>query len=104
MNLRTSILLVSLATTTALAGCMSPSSAKSPPHGDMMKGGHSQMDMAKMCADHRQMMAGRTPEEQQKMMESHVQSMHGSADPKMVAMHHQMMDKHCAQTGPGAAK
>ena len=56
----------------------------------------------KMCADHRQMMAGRTPEEQQKMMESHVQSMHRSADPKMVAMHRQMMDKHCAQTGPGA--
>ena len=101
MNLRTSILLVSLATTTALAGCMTPSSEKSP-HGDMMKGGHSQMDMAKMCAEHRQMMATKTPEEQQKMMESHVRSMHGSADPKMVAMHRQMMDKHCAQTGPGA--
>jgi hypothetical protein len=102
MNLRTSILLASLATTTALAGCMTPSSAKSPLHGDMMKGGHSQMDMARICADHQQMTASRTPEEQQKMMESHVQAMHGSADPKMVAMHRQMMDKHCAQTGLGA--
>jgi hypothetical protein len=101
MNLRTPILLVSLATTTALAGCMTPSSEKST-HGDMIKGGHSHMDMAKMCADHRQMMASRTPEEKQKMMESHVQSMHGSADPKMVAMHRQMMDKHCAQMGSGA--
>ena len=60
------------------------------------------MDMAKMCADHRQMMASRTPEEQQKMMESHVQSMHGSVDPKMVTMHRQMMDKHCAQNPPSA--
>jgi len=101
MNLRTSILLLSLATTTALAGCMTPSSAKSP-HGDMMQGRHSQMDMADMCADHRQMMASRTPEEQQKMMESHVQSMHGSADPKMVAMHRRMMDRHCSLTGTGS--
>ena len=100
MNLRTSILLASLAITTALAGCMTPSLEKSP-HGDMMKG-HSQMDMAKMCADHRQMMSSKTPEEKQKMMESHVQSMHGSVDPKMVAMHREMMDKHCAQTGAGA--
>ena len=60
------------------------------------------MDIAKMCDDHRQMIAGRTPEEQQKMMESHVQSMHGSADPQMVTRHRQMMDKHCAQTGSGA--
>jgi len=95
---RTSILLISLATTTALAGCMTPSSAKSP-HGSMMQGMHSQMDMAKMCDEHRPMMAGRTSEEQQKMMESHVQSMHGSADPKMVKMHHEMMDKHCAHPG-----
>jgi hypothetical protein len=101
MNFRTSILLASLTTTMALAGCMTPSSKKSP-HADMMKGGHSQMDMAKMCADHRQMMATKAPEEQQRMMESHVQSMHGAADPKMVTMHRQMMDKHCAQAGPGA--
>ena len=70
MNLRTSTLLITLATTTALAGCMTPSSAKSS-HGSMMQGGHSQMDMAKMCDDHRQMMASNTPGEQQKMMEKH---------------------------------
>lgn len=101
MNLRTSTLLITLATTAALAGCMTPSSEKSS-HGSMMQSGHSQMDMAKMCDDHRQMMASKTPEEQQKMMESHVQSMHGSADPKMVAMHREMMGKHCAQHAPAA--
>jgi hypothetical protein len=60
------------------------------------------MDMAKMCDDYRKTMAGRTFEEQQKMMESHVQPMHGSADPKMAAMHREMMVKHCAQGSPPA--
>ena len=101
MNFRTSTLLITLATTATLAGCMTPSSAN-PPHGSMMQGGHSQMDMAKMCDDHRQMMASKTPGEQQKMMEAHVQSMHGSADPKMVAMHREMMGKHCAHNAPAA--
>lgn len=96
MNLCTSILLFSVATAMTLAGCTTPSSSHST-HGSMMHGGHSHMDMAKMCDDHREMMASRTPEEQQRLMESHVKSMHGSADPKRVAMHRQMMDKHCAQ-------
>ena len=101
MNLRTTTLLISLASLAALAGCMAPSSAKSP-HGSMMHGGHSRMDMAKMCEEHRQMVVDKTPEQQQKMVEAHVESMHGTADPKMVAMHRQVMEKHCAGNTPAA--
>ena len=98
MHLPTSLLLASLLGGTSLAGCMTPMAKDS--QAPMMHGRHSEMDMAKMCDDHRQMMATRTPDEQQKMMETHVQSMHGAADPKMVMMHQQMMDKRCAQTAP----
>lgn len=55
---------------------------------------------SRMCEMHRQAMAGKSPAEQQAAIEAHVKSMHGSADPRHVAMHRQMMDKHC---GTGTA-
>lgn len=53
------------------------------------------MDMNRMCAMHQQMTAGKSPAEQQAAIEAYVTSMHGSANPEMVAMHREMMDAHC---------
>lgn len=74
-------------------------SACATPHDRMLSGGHDSMDITRMCAMHRQMMAGKSPAEQQAAIEAHVKSMHGSADPQMMAMHRQRMDRHCAGTG-----
>ena len=56
-------------------------------------------DPAQMCAMHRQMMAGKSPAEQQAAMETQMRSMHGgSATPEQVRMHREMMDKNCPGT------
>jgi hypothetical protein len=61
---------------------------------------HSRMDMAPMCEMHRDATAGKSPAEQQAALEAQVKSMHGTADPAMVAMHRRMMETHC---GMGSA-
>ena len=53
--------------TGALAGCAS-SAAKHESHS------HSMMSPNEMCAMHKQMMAGKTPAEQQAMMNEHMKS------------------------------
>ncbi len=69
---------------------MSPGSSMSD-SSMMGRGQESSKDMARMCAHHQEMMAGKTPEEQQAMMKS----MHGSADPQQMARHRQMMEQKC---------
>ena len=97
MNVRTSVLLITLAAASGLAACTTP---REP----MMSSGQKMpmMDMAQMCTMHQKMMAGKSPKEQQAMMESHMNEMHGSMDPQMVTRHREMMDKHCAGAGSGA--
>lgn len=81
-----------------LAGSALVISACATPRDRMMSSGHDSMDMTRMCAMHRQMMAGKSPADQQAAIEAHVKSMHGSAAPQMVAMHRQLIDRHCAGT------
>ena len=97
MNVRTSVLLIALTAASGLAACTTP---REP----MMSSGQKMpmMDMAEMCTMHQKMTAGKSPEEQQAMMESHMKAMHGSVDPQMVARHREMMDKQCASAGSGA--
>ena len=106
MNVRTSFLLVSLAAATGLGACTMPREPMSR-SGPRMHGSEAMsseqkmpMDMARMCATHRAMPAGKSPEEQQAMMESHMKTMHGTVDPQMVAMHRQMMEQNCAANAP----
>jgi nitrous oxide reductase accessory protein NosL len=98
MNVRRSLLLLTLATTAALAAC----ATRQP--GPMMARGQQMpmMDMAEMCDMHQKMMAGKSPQEQQEMMEQHMMAMHGSADPRMVARHREMMERNCAGVAPGS--
>ena len=91
MNRPTLLTLPILGGALALAACTTPRE-------HAMAGGHqhgSADHHSRMCAMHRQAMAGKSPAEQQAAIEAHVKSMHGSADPQHVAMHRQMMDKHC---------
>jgi hypothetical protein len=53
-------------------------------------------DMAEMCDMHQKMMAGKSPQEQQAMMEQHMKAMHGDVTPEMAARHRQMMDRNCS--------
>jgi hypothetical protein len=83
--------LVGLAATALLAACATPKD-------DRMGHGPSHMNMEAMCEMHRQETAGKSPAEQQAAVEAHIKSMHGTADPSMVAMHQKMMDAHCASS------
>ena len=96
MNVRVTALAIALAAS-ALAACSTQREPK-------MAGGHHMpmMDMAQMCDRHQKQMAGKSPEEQQAMMEQHIKAMHGSVDPQMVARHRQEMEQHCAGTVQGA--
>ena len=91
MNVRRSLLLLTMAGSTALAACAMQ------PRGPMMAGGQQMpmMDKAEMCGMHQKMMAGKSPQEQQAMMEQHMKAMHGDVDPQMVARHREMMEKNC---------
>ena len=65
-----------------LAGC----AAGAPRHESHS---HSMMSLNDMCAMHKQMMAGKTPAEQQAMMDDHMKS-------RSPEMHKHMQDlKHC---------
>jgi hypothetical protein len=81
--------LLALSTTLLAAACTTPSP------GGRMGSEHGHMDMAQMCAMHRQSMEGKSPAEQQAAIEAHVRKMHGTASPEMVAMHRNMMDSRC---------
>ena len=80
--------LLGLAVTALLAACATPKE-------DRMGHGQSRMNMDAMCEMHRQATVGKSPAEQQAAIEAHIKSMHGTADPDMVAMHQRMMDSHC---------
>jgi hypothetical protein len=80
------------------SGCATPS-ASGP-----MEEEHAHMDMAQMCAMHRQLTDGKSSAEQQAAIEEHIKAMHGTASPEMVAMHKKMMESRCgaAAATPGA--
>jgi hypothetical protein len=94
MNVRRPLLLVTLVTATVLASCATRQ------HGPMMGGSQNMpmMHMAEMCEMHQKTMAGKSPQEQQQLMEQHMKAMHGSVDPQMVTRHREMMDRECAHT------
>jgi hypothetical protein len=59
-------------------------------------------NQAQMCAMYRQMMAGKSPAEQQAAMEAQMRSMHGgNVTPEQMRMQRDMMEKNCA-AGSGA--
>lgn len=111
-----SIVLVPVAAFALLAGCTTQQgqSPGSPPMGGpgamggpgggmgMGMGGAGGMGMsggnqAQMCAMYRQMMAGKSPAEQQAAMEGQMRSMHGgNVTPEQVRMRREMMEKNCA--------
>lgn len=95
MNRRTLLALPILGSALVVAACATPRE-------HAMSGGHhhgSAEHHRRMCAMHQQAMVGKSPAEQQAAIEAHVRSMHGSADPQHVAMHRQMMDRHCGTMG-----
>ena len=98
MNVRRSLLLLTMAGSTALAACAMQ------PRGPMMAGGQHMpmMDKAEMCNMHQKMMEGKSPQEQQQLMEQHMKAMHGSVDPQMVTRHREMMDRECARIPPAS--
>ncbi len=62
--------------------------------GGMGMGGGNQ---AQMCTMYRQMMAGKTPAEQQAAMEAQMRSMHGNTvTSEQARMQREMMEKNCA--------
>jgi hypothetical protein len=94
MNTRTLLMVGALAATSVLAAC---ASQQQEPRMMMGRGGQMPMgDMAQMCDMHQKMMAGKSPQEQQAMMEQHMKAMHGNVNPEMVAKHREMMEKNCA--------
>jgi hypothetical protein len=98
MNTRTSLLCASLLAGATLAGCGSMGSMGSRSMSDpnvTKSGAPASSEMAQLCALHRQM-AGRTPEAQDAMLESHMQSAHGSANPQSMALHRQSMMQNCS--------
>jgi hypothetical protein len=102
-----SLMLVPVAALALLSACTSPQG-----HGSMMGGsgsgtgmggsggmGMAGGDSAQMCAMHRQMMAGKSPAEQNAAMEAQMRSMHGgNVTPEQVRMHREMMEKNCGGT------
>jgi hypothetical protein len=57
---------------------------------------------AQMCEMYRQMMAGKSPAEQQAAMESMMRSMHGgNVTPEQMRMQREMMERNCANA-PGS--
>ena len=97
MNTRTSLLFVSALAASAIAGCGSTNSTRSRPMSDpniTRSGAPAASEMAQLCDLQRQM-AGKTPEAQEAMLESHLQAAHGSANPQAMAMHRQTMLQSC---------
>ena len=98
MKTRAFFVLGALTATIALAACATQEQESKKGGGHMSMG-----DMTQMCDMHQKMMAGKSPQEQQAMMEQHMKAMHGDVDPQMVARHREMMEKNCA-TVPAAGK
>jgi hypothetical protein len=101
MNTRASMCFAALAALApvvaagALAGCNSMGSrSTSDPY--LMRGGQpAPSEMAQLCELQRQM-TGKTPEAQEAMLESHLQAVHGSSNPQVMAMHKQTMLQQCS--------
>lgn len=92
MDTRAFLISATLAATTALAACATQQEEPEV----KMDGGHMSMgEMTQMCDMHQKMMADKSPQEQQAMMEQHMKAMHGEVDPQMVAQHREMMEKNC---------
>lgn len=89
------LLLVSLVAAT-VAGCGSSSSRMrgggSTDPGLTSQGGPAASEMTELCALQRRM-AGETPEQQQAMLEAHMQAAHGSVNPQSVARHRMEMGR-----------
>ena len=89
------LLLASLTVAAALAGCDSMRSPSMVDPNMTKSGAPASSEMAQLCNLQRQM-AGKTPEAQDAMLESHLQAAHGSANPQAMAMHRQTMLRSCA--------
>ena len=99
MKTRAFLVVGALTATTVLAACATQQQEPKM----KMDGSHMSMgDMTQMCDMHQKMMAGKSPQEQQAMMEQHMKAMHGDVDPQMVARHREMMEKNCAGMRKGA--
>ncbi len=83
--------LLILAAAAVLAAC-SPMHRGGGPGG---MGGMGGGDSTQRCEMHRQMMAGKTPDEQRAAVEAHIRQMHGSVDQAHVDRHMQMMASRC---------
>jgi hypothetical protein len=107
MKLR-SLILVPVASLVLLAGCTSPHGRMAGSGPGMAMGGMGGPGMAgqsmpmgganqaQMCDMYRQMMAGKTPAEQQAAMESMMRSMHGgNVTPEQMRMQREMMERNC---------
>lgn len=83
-----------------LAGCGTQQGHGMAGGGGMGMGGQGGMgtgNPAQMCAMYRDMMAGRTPAEQQAAMESQMRALHGgTVTPEQARMHRETMERHCA--------
>jgi hypothetical protein len=105
MRLR-SLVLVPVVSLAVLAGCTGPHgrmAGMGPGPGMMGSPGMAGQTMpmgggnpAQMCEMYRQMMAGKTPTEQQAAMESMMRSMHGgNVTPEQMRMQREMMERNC---------
>jgi hypothetical protein len=97
MNRLAPLLLVSLVAAT-VAGCGSSSSrmqgAASTDPALTSSGGPAASEMTELCALQRRMVV-ETPENQQAMLEAHMQAAHGSVNPQSLALHRREMG-HCS--------
>ena len=69
-----------------IGGCATGASS-SGSMGNMAGMSAGQMDMQAMCEKHKAMMAGKSPAEQQAMMNEHMKSMSPEMQTRMQAMH-----------------
>jgi hypothetical protein len=76
-------------------GMHGPGTGAQGPGGGMGMGAAG--DQAQSCAMYREMMAGKSPAEQQAAVEARMRSMHGEqATPERTRMYREMMEKNCA--------
>lgn len=95
MNRLAQLLLVSVVAAT-VAGCGSSSSrmrgAGSADPGLKAAGAPTASEMNELCALQRRMI-GQPPEQQEAMLEAHMQAAHGSVNPQAVALHRSEMSR-----------
>ena len=91
-----SLLVAALAAGTLAVGCSSSRGAMAPDRGMMQNGEPSATEMTELCNMHRRM-AGLTPDAQEAMLESHMQSAHGSSNAQTMSMHRQTMLRRCSR-------